>query len=396
MNLETKKTYYIYMLFIAILLVGATLRSPIASVGPLVPHIKNDLAMSNTAIGFMNTLPLIAFGLFSPLVPKIAAKLGIEVTLLVSMFILSFGVIFRVLGNSTTLIIGTLIIGIAISAGNVLTPSLIKSSFIKNTGFVVGIYSITMNLISALSSGLTSSIANSGAFDWQFAMQLWVVFPVLAIIAFFLRFPQLKIKENLTFGNVHNEITTTVWKSKFAWAITLYMGLQSLIPYSLFAWLPQILETKGFNANQAGWYMSIFQLAMLPINFVIPIITSKMQKQSFLTLTAGLLLVVGLLGMLLLNNNWIIVFLILIGLGTGATYSLAMMFFVLKTVSVKKSSDLSGMAQSIGYLLAASGPLLLGIISQQTGNWNFSIILLIVVGILVSIFGFISGKDMKI
>jgi CP family cyanate transporter-like MFS transporter len=396
MNLETKKTYYIYMLFIAILLVGATLRSPIASVGPLVPHIKNDLAMSNTAIGFMNTLPLIAFGLFSPLVPKIAAKLGIEVTLLVSMFILSFGVIFRVLGNSTTLIIGTLIIGIAISAGNVLSPSLIKSSFIKNTGFVVGIYSITMNLISALSSGLTSSIANSGAFDWQFAMQLWVVFPVLAIIAFFLRFPQLKIKENLTFGNVHNEITTTVWKSKFAWAITLYMGLQSLIPYSLFAWLPQILETKGFNANQAGWYMSIFQLAMLPINFVIPIITSKMQKQSFLTLTAGLLLVVGLLGMLLLNNNWIIVFLILIGLGTGATYSLAMMFFVLKTVSVKKSSDLSGMAQSIGYLLAASGPLLLGIISQQTGNWNFSIILLIVVGILVSIFGFISGKDMKI
>jgi CP family cyanate transporter-like MFS transporter len=396
MNLETKKTYYIYMLFIAILLVGATLRSPIASVGPLVPHIKNDLAMSNTAIGFMNTLPLIAFGLFSPLVPKIAAKLGIEVTLLVSMFILSFGVIFRVLGNSSVLIIGTLIIGIAISAGNVLTPSLIKSSFIKNTGFVVGIYSITMNLISALSSGLTSSIANSGAFDWQFAMQLWVVFPVLAIIAFFLRFPQLKIKENLTFGNVHNEITTTVWKSKFAWAITLYMGLQSLIPYSLFAWLPQILETKGFNANQAGWYMSIFQLAMLPINFVIPIITSKMQKQSFLTLTAGLLLVVGLLGMLLLNNNWIIAFLILIGLGTGATYSLAMMFFVLKTVSVKKSSDLSGMAQSIGYLLAASGPLLLGIISQQTGNWNFSIILLIVVGILVTIFGFISGKDMKI
>lgn len=142
--------------------------------------------------------------------------------------------------------------------------------------------------------------------------------------------------------------------------------------------------------------MSIFQLAMLPINFVIPIITSKMQKQSFLTLTAGLLLVVGLLGMLLLNNNWIIAFLILIGLGTGATYSLAMMFFVLKTVSVKKSSDLSGMAQSIGYLLAASGPLLLGIISQQTGSWNFSIILLILVGILVSIFGFISGKDMKI
>ncbi|MBF7019959.1 MFS transporter [Staphylococcus sp. 18_1_E_LY] len=396
MNLETKKTYYIYMLLIAILLVGATLRSPIASVGPLVPHIKSDLAMSNTAIGFMNTLPLIAFGLFSPLVPKIAAKLGIEVTLLISMFILSFGVIFRVFGDSTVLILGTLVVGIAISAGNVLTPSLIKSTFIKNTGFVVGLYSITMNLISALSSGLTSSIANSGTFDWKFAMQLWVIFPVLAIVAFFLRFPQLKVKENLTFGNINNEIATTVWKSKFAWAITLYMGLQSLIPYSLFAWLPQILETKGFNGNQAGWYMTIFQLAMLPINFIIPIITSKMQKQSFLTLTSGIFLVVGLLGVLLINNNWVIVFLVLIGLGTGATYSLAMMFFVLKTATVKKSSDLSGMAQSIGYILAASGPLLLGIISQQTGSWNFSIILLILVGVLVSIFGFISGKDTKI
>lgn len=189
MNLDTKKTYYLYMLLIAILLVGATLRSPIASVGPLVAHIKSDLAMSNTAIGFMNTLPLIAFGLFSPLVPKIAAKLGIEVTLLVSMFILSFGVIFRVFGDSSVLILGTLVVGIAISAGNVLTPSLIKSTFTKNTGFVVGLYSITMNLISALSSGLTSSVANSGTFDWKFAMQLWVIFPVLAIVAFFLRFP---------------------------------------------------------------------------------------------------------------------------------------------------------------------------------------------------------------
>lgn len=204
MNLETKKTYYIYMLLIAILLVGATLRSSIASVGPLVPHIKSDLAMSNTAIGFMNTLPLIAFGLFSPLAPKIAATLGIEVTLLISMFILSFGVIFRVFGDSTVLILGTLVVGIAISAGNVLTPSLIKSTFIKNTGFVVGLYSITMNLISALSSGLTSSIANSRTFDWKFAMQLWVIFPVLAIVAFFLRFPQLKVKENLTFGNINN------------------------------------------------------------------------------------------------------------------------------------------------------------------------------------------------
>ncbi|MBF7020883.1 MFS transporter [Staphylococcus kloosii] len=189
MNLDTKKTYYLYMLLIAILLVGATLRSPIASVGPLVAHIKSDLAMSNTAIGFMNTLPLIAFGFFSPLVPKIAAKLGIEVTLLVSMFILSFGVIFRVFGDSSVLILGTLVVGIAISAGNVLTPSLIKSTFTKNTGFVVGLYSITMNLISALSSGLTSSVANSGTFDWKFAMQVWVIFPVLAIVAFFLRFP---------------------------------------------------------------------------------------------------------------------------------------------------------------------------------------------------------------
>ena len=149
--------YFTILLFLAVLFIGATLRSPISSIGPLVPFFKEELGVSNSLVGLMNTLPLVAFGLFSPFIPKLSQKFGMERTLMYSMVILAIGMWLRGTGGASLLLIGTIIVGFAIAVGNVMAPGLIKSSFPQQMGFVTGMYSVTMNLVSALAAGLSVS-----------------------------------------------------------------------------------------------------------------------------------------------------------------------------------------------------------------------------------------------
>ncbi|MCD8829422.1 MFS transporter [Staphylococcus gallinarum] len=388
--------YFTILLFLAVLFIGATLRSPISSIGPLVPFFKEELGVSNSLVGLMNTLPLVAFGLFSPLIPKLSQKFGMERTLMYSMVILAIGMWLRGTGGASLLLIGTIIVGFAIAVGNVMAPGLIKSSFPQQMGFVTGMYSVTMNLVSALAAGLSVSIAVAPGMNWRIAMQIWLIVPIIAALVLVLRIPYLRSRKKKVFAEIDSEPKQSVWKSKLAWTITLFMGLQSFIPYSLFAWLPIMLTTKGFSESEAGWLVTVNQLGIIPVAFVAPIIAGRMKKQSSLALFGAGSFFVGLLGIAYLPNAAIVLYLILIGVGAGTTYSLAMMFFVLRTQDIEQSYQLSGMAQSIGYLLAAVGPVCLGMISDITGSWSVPLIVLMGVAVLIAIFGFISGQPLTV
>ena len=124
-----KERYYIALLLLVIIFVGASLRSPISSIGPLVPFFSEELEISNTTVGLLNTLPLLAFGLFSPFIPKMARKYGMEVPLLVAMIFLTVGILMRGMDGTFMLFLGTAIIGMSIAVGNVLSPGLIKATF---------------------------------------------------------------------------------------------------------------------------------------------------------------------------------------------------------------------------------------------------------------------------
>lgn len=175
------------------------------------------------------------------------------------------------------------------------------------------------------------------------------------------------------------------------------MGLQSLIPYTLFAWLPAMLIEKGFTQTAAGWLMTIYQLGILPTTFIAPVIAYKFAGQKILGMTSGLMWSVGLIGIFLMPEHWMIIpFLIMTGVGAGTTFSLAMMFFVLRTNTVEESAQLSGMAQSVGYILAATGPLLLGMIAEYTGTWNLPLIILIAVSFMIAFFGYFAGSNRTI
>lgn len=185
----------------------------------------------------------------------------------------------------------------------------------------------------------------------------------------------------------------SLWRSKLAWNVTLFMGSQSFVFFTVISWIPEILETKGLNANEGGWMLSLMQLSMLPVTFIVPILAGRFSKQQILVCISFLLLVVGLMGILFGVSFLIPLWMIMIGIGIGMAFSLAMMFFSLRTKNTQEAAELSGMAQSLGYLLAAIGPILFGWLHDMTYHWTVPLFMLIFISVIILITGVNSGRN---
>ncbi|RRN70866.1 MFS transporter [Peribacillus simplex] len=379
------------LLIIGIILLGANLRAPLTSVGPLVTSIRDNLGISNTLSGSLTTLPLLSFALLSPFAPRIARRFGMELTLFLSLILLTIGIGIRSIDGVLTLLIGTILIGLAIAMGNVLLPSLIKHNFARNIGLMTGTYAVSMNLCGAIGSGISIPIASSGL-GWAGALGCW---GILSLITVFFWMPQLRrpFKSEKDVQTAHKVKNINLWRSGLAWQITFFMGLQSFIFYTVITWMPEILEQKGLNADEAGWMLSIMQLAVIPITFIVPILAGRLQSQRLLVVPPVIFLIAGIFGILYGSTIFIPVCMILIGIGVGTIFSLSMMFFSLRTQSTHEATELSGMAQSFGYLLAAIGPVLFGLLHDVTHSWTIPLFMLVVISALIFIVGMRAGKN---
>lgn len=365
------------ILIIGIILMAMTLRLPLTVVGPIIEFIREGLGISNVLAGFLTTIPLLAFALVSPFVPRISRTIGIELSLFISMLLLAAGIALRSVGMTSLLLVGTIIIGVAISFGNVLLPSFFKLKFPFHVGLMMGIYSVAMNVSGGFGAGLSHPIANTT--NWQIAL----AFPIIIVmIASLVWSPQLC-------NNDRMQATTTtapklkLWRSPLAWAVTLAMGLQSFIFYTTGAWLPAIFVSQGMAADKAGWMVAIMLLAQLPLTFIMPVLADKLKNQRPIVIVLTLLYTIGFVGIALGFTDYTVLWMICIGSAGGSSFSLAMMLFTLRTKTAYAAADLSGFAQSIGYLLAASGPVIFGWLYDQTGNWQLPIyVFLVVVAIL--------------
>lgn len=383
--------FTIWLLFIGIILVGANLRSPLTSVGSLMSLIRADFAISNTVAGIITTLPLLAFAFLSPFAPKIAKRLGMERTIFLSLIVLLSGVVLRSLFGLSFLFIGTILIGLAIAFGNVLMPGFIKINFPLRVGIVMGFYAVSMNIFGALGSGLSVPLSSIGNLGWQGALAI-VAIPITLAILFWL--PQLnKPKESLSSSNASHKKSASLWRSSLAWSITLFMGLQSLIFYTLITWLPDILKLHGYSPNAAGWMLFLMQFALIPVTFIIPVVAERMKNQKVLSGLTGAFFIIGISGVLLGNPILIPPAVIMIGMASGSAFSLCMMFFSLRTTDGYQAAEMSGMAQSFGYLLAAIGPTLFGALHDISGGWTIPLMMLIGLSIVIFAVAIIAGED---
>src|SRR5699024_6319253 len=381
------------ILLLGVGLVGANLRVPITSIGALISFIRDDLGINNTMAGAITTLPLLAFALLSPFAPKIANRLGMERTIALSLLLLIIGIAIRSLFGIRMVFFGTLLIGLAIAVGNVLIPAIVKVNFPFKVGVMTGIYAIFMNVFAAIGSGFSVPIAEIGQLGWRGSTGIWIF---LAIITLIVWMPQLRNEREQIHASVQKKSQTSLWRSSLAWQVTHFMGCQSFVYYTNITWLPDILMTKGYDANVAGWIVFLLLFSFIPMTFIIPVVAERLPNQVSLSVLTGALLIIGYVGLFFGTSIVVPLAAMVLGIANGCSFGLAMMFFTLRTKDGSEAAELSGMAQSFGYLLAAVGPIIIGALYDVTNEWILPIILLLLMAILILMNGIAAGKDRQI
>ncbi|MBY0121837.1 MFS transporter [Bacillus sp. S/N-304-OC-R1] len=379
---------------IGIIFVAFTLRPAITSIGPLTGHIRAETGISNGLAGLLTTLPLIAFGLISPFVPGIARRFGNEMSVLIGLLILGAGIMIRSADTIVLLFSGTIFIGLGIAVCNVLLPGIVKQSFPKKVGLLTGIYTLSMGVFAGLAPGLSIPLADTLNLGWRMSLGMWTII-IITAIGFWL--PQLKIKQTSLKSPTQNKSTSPIWFSSLAWQVTFFMGLQSMVYFSVTSWLPEILLSRGFEIAVAGWMVTLFQFSGLPANIIIPVLADRLPHQKGIALGIGILCLAGLAGLIFSTNKIIIICcIIMLGIALGAAISHGLTLIGLRAANAKQASDLSGMAQSVGYILAAMGPFIIGFLFDFFQSWTIPLILLIFITVLYTIAGIGAGRNLYV
>lgn len=386
---RNKTNFDMVLMVLGIVFLAANLRAPITSVGPIITELSENLSLSPALIGFLTAIPLISFALLSAFAPKAARKTGLEKLLLYSLLVLALGLFIRSSGNVFLLFFGAALIGAAITMGNVLMPAFIKKEFPTKVGIITGIYLVSMNFTSALAAGFSIRIGEISGMGWQASIGIW---GILSLITFLIWYPQTRKPTVISTQNKTRSLIT-LWKSPLAWNIALFMGLQSVLFYCLAAWLPTILQSWGMSADRSGWMLSYIQMAQLPIMLIGPILAARMKNQLLLVWVTFILLILGLAAIILGKTDFIIPAVISIGISLGLAFTLAMMFIVLRTRNTSESAELSGMSQTVGYIIAACGPPVFGALFSLTQNWYFPLGTLVVTAFVLCVVGLNSAKD---
>lgn len=379
------------LLLAGILMIATTLRVTFTGAAPLLDMIRETFRLTTAQTGILTTLPLLAFAVISPLAAGIARRFGIERSLFAAMLIICAGIALRSAGNTALLYFGTAIIGCGIAIGNVLLPGLIKRDFPGQVARLTGAYSLTMGVAAAIGSMLVVPVAQQG-YGWPGALLALMVFPVVAMLVWF---PQLSNHNPSTLSSSKALHSRGIWTSALAWQVTLFLGINSLIYYVVIGWLPSILISHGYSEAQAGSLHGLMQLATAIPGLLIGLILSRLKDQRGIAILMALLCAVSAIGLLFipdLASVWVVIF----GFGTGATMILGLTFIGLRANSAHQAAALSGMAQCVGYLLAAFGPPVMGKVHDISGQWSLPLIGCAVLACIMAIFGGFAGRNAEI
>ncbi|EPA1380485.1 TPA: CynX/NimT family MFS transporter [Raoultella ornithinolytica] len=379
------------LLIAGILFIASTLRVTFTGAAPLLDAIRADYGLSTAQTGMLTTLPLLAFGLVSPLAAGVGRRLGIERSLLVALVLICLGIGLRSLPSTALLFGGTAIIGCGIALGNVLLPGLIKRDFSQHVARMTGAYSITMGGAAALGSAMVVPLALAG-FGWHGALLMLMVFPLLALLVWLPQTRKTATAPLTGSGAMHNR---GIWRSALAWQVTLFLGINSLVYYVIIGWLPAILQSLGYSEAQAGSLHGLLQLATAAPGLAIPLILHRLKDQRAIAIIVALMCAISACGLWFWPGQ-AVVWTLIFGFGSGATMILGLTFIGLRANSAHQAAALSGMAQTIGYLLAACGPPLMGKIHDANGDWQIPLLAVALISVVMALFGALAGRNREI
>ncbi|GAB2177824.1 MFS transporter [Dongia sp. agr-C8] len=369
-------------------LVALNLRPAVTSVGPLLEEIVQSLGFDRAEAGILTTLPVLCFGLIGPLAPALGRRFGAESVIFVALIGVALGCAMRLLPSAALLYGSGIVVGISIGVMNVLLPGIVKRDFPTRVGAVTGFYTMMLCVGAAGAAALAPQVEILFATDWTMALAVWGLLALLALPAWaplrahFHSAPQAAVTQ-----------TRNLWTSALAWQVTVYLGLASSLAYSVFGWGAKILQDRGMDVPASGLMLGLSILVQGAGAQVAPLMASR---RGDLRLAALLMMALGLAGLLgylfaPIGSMWF--WSVLLGIGQGGAFAIALTMIAQRGGSPETAARLSGMTQSVGYVMGAlAGPLAVGLVHDAFGGWSPVAILFALITLGASICALGAGR----
>ncbi|MFB8199692.1 CynX/NimT family MFS transporter [Kitasatospora purpeofusca] len=388
------------LLLTGILLVALNMRACLAAVSPMVGEIQRSFGLSATASGLITTVPVLFQGVGAPLTPRLTRRFGTERVVLGAVLVLGAGVLLRVLPSVAALYAGCVVIGVAIAVLNVSMPGLVKREFPDRAAAMTGVYSTTMLVGATMAAGLSVPLEHALGGGWEASLGAWSLLALVAAVAWLPQVLRARAARDGAgaVGAANPPVAPVrpiqgIWRSPLAWQISLFMGISSLLVYTLVAWMPTILADHGMDRGEAGLVFAFSNLVQVAGAFLVPLFAGRMTNQRALAVAMALLNAVGIAVLLIapVPGAWVAA--VILGVAQGGSLGLGLAFIVLRTDSAAGAAQLGGMSQAVGYLVAAAGPVGAGALRQATGGWTTVLALMLVLTGVVAVAGWGAGRD---
>ncbi|MBV9206659.1 MAG: MFS transporter [Actinobacteria bacterium] len=370
------------LLVVAVAAAGFNLRTAITSPPPLFPGLASQLHLSTATLSLLAATPVICFGVVSAFAAWLSRRFGEEATLLVALAVLAGGLLLRGVAPRIMLFPGTVLAASAIAVLNVLLSSFVKRRWPERAGLLIGIYLTMLSVGAILASLLSVPLYRGSGGSVRLALGIWAAPAALAVL---LWLPQLRYRPAGPAGPEPGPAAAPaaarvkVYRYALSWQVTAFMGLQSLLYYAALSWLPTIFTDRGASDVTAGDLLALMGAGNLATSMIVPVLAHRRPGQRALVVPSVLGTVVGLAGSLWAPLGSAPFWVLVLGVCQGSLLSLAIFFTMARAPDPGVAASLSGFAQAVGYLVASTGPLMVGLLHTATGSWSLPVVLLLAI-----------------
>ncbi|HEX6336811.1 MAG TPA: MFS transporter [Jiangellaceae bacterium] len=375
-----------------LMLVAFNLRAAIAAVSPVLPEIRADLGLSASTAGLLTTLPVLSFAVFAPAAAWLGHRIGVDRAILFACLVIAAGTVWRVTGGAVTLLAVTMIIGAAMTVGNVLGPVVVKRDFAR-AGPVMGLFTAFLIVGAAAAAALTAPLA--AIWDWRIALAVWAALAFVAALVWYRATRGHRVRA-LSEVEPTRPAVRGLWRNGVAWGITTLMGAQAAAYYAMTAWLPTVLvDEAGVDLGTAGVGQALFQVMGIAGTLLVSVLIRVRPSQVWLAVVIALGWAVMPAGLLAWPAGWPLLTLVG-GTAQGAGIALALTLMVLRAHDSAVTNGLSAMMQLVGYLIGAGGPVAVGVLYELTGSWVVPMTVVIGLAGSMVISGMVAGRPVTV
>ncbi|MFI1220477.1 MULTISPECIES: CynX/NimT family MFS transporter [unclassified Streptomyces] len=398
---EAPAPWLLRLIAVGLVMAALNLRPAITSLGALLEEVREGLHMSGSVAGLLTSVPPLCFAVFGVMAPRLARRFGAGAVVCAGLVAIAAGLAIRpYIGSTAGFLVASALALMGIAVSNILMPVIVKRWFPDRVGTMTGLYSMALALGTALAAAVTVPVTGALGGNWQAGLVVWAVLAAVAVL------PWIVLVRDRTpapgqqapgpaAANAAEAPALRITRSRTAWGLACFFGLQATAAYITMGWMPQIFRDAGVSAGTAGLLLAVTMAMGVPLAFVIPRVASRLKQQGPIVVVLGLCGLIGYGGLYLAPAAGAWAWALLLGVANCA-FPLALTMIGMRARSGAGVVRLSAFAQSTGYLLSIPGPLLVGVLYQHSGGWGLPIALMAGLMIPQMVAGILAGRDRTI